>query len=93
VLLIHGFMAAPYEVRQWADDFFSRGYTVYAPGLPVMGHRRQILRVKIMETGLIRWKGGTKFSPVRQTDHCSWFSTGAGLALHQAICHPHRYKP
>jgi len=33
VLLIHGLMAAPEEVREWADFLYSRGYTVYAPRL------------------------------------------------------------
>ena len=31
VLLVHGLMAAPEEVREWADYLFALGYTVYAP--------------------------------------------------------------
>ena len=31
VLLVHGLMAAPEEVRELADFLFSLGYSVYAP--------------------------------------------------------------
>ncbi|PKN89023.1 MAG: hypothetical protein CVU51_02260 [Deltaproteobacteria bacterium HGW-Deltaproteobacteria-1] len=33
VLLIHGLMAAPEEVREWADFLHTKGLTVYAPRL------------------------------------------------------------
>jgi hypothetical protein len=33
VLLIHGLMAAPEEVREWADFLHAKGLTVYAPRL------------------------------------------------------------
>ena len=31
VLLIHGLMATPAEVREWAEFLHARGLTVYAP--------------------------------------------------------------
>jgi len=31
VLLVHGLMAAPEEVREWAEYLCAQGYSVYAP--------------------------------------------------------------
>lgn len=93
VLLIHGFMAAPYEVREWADDFFSRGYTVYAPRLA--GHGTSAVDLAGQNYG--NWidsveRGYEILAQCSEQIIAAGFSTGAGLALHQAIRHPHRYQ-
>jgi carboxylesterase len=93
VLLIHGFMAAPYEVREWADDLFSRGYTVYAPRLA--GHGTSA--VDLANQNYENWidsveKGYEILTRCSEQIIVAGFSTGAGLALYQAIQHPNRYK-
>ncbi len=93
VLLIHGLMAAPYEVRQWADTLFARGYTVYAPRLA--GHGTSA--VDLAGHNYTDWvdsveRGYEILSHCAQRIIVAGFSTGAGLALHQAISHPRRYR-
>lgn len=93
VLLIHGLMAAPYEVRQWADDLFSRGYTVYAPRLAGHGTSAQDLAGRNYSD----WadsveRGYAILALCAERIIVAGFSTGAGLALHQAIVHPNRYR-
>jgi esterase/lipase len=93
VLLIHGLMAAPYEVRQWADDLFSRGYTVYAPRLA--GHGTSAIDLAGQDYG--DWvdsveRGYEILARCADRVIVAGFSTGAGLALHQAISRLHRYR-
>lgn len=93
VLLIHGFMAAPYEVREWADDLFSRGYTVYAPRLAGHGTSAEDLALQNYGDWLDSVDRGYKIlASCAERIIVAGFSTGAGLALHQAICHPDRYR-
>jgi carboxylesterase len=92
VLLIHGLMAAPYEVRQWADDLFAGGYTVYAPRLAGHGTSAEDLARR----NYIDWldsvdRGYKILASCADRIIVAGFSTGAGLALHQAISHPQRY--
>lgn len=92
VLLIHGFMAAPHEVREWADDLHSKGYTVYAPRLA--GHGTSA--VDLDRRSFRDWvdsvdRGYTILSSCCKRIIVAGFSTGAGLALHQAVHHPERY--
>ncbi len=92
VLLIHGFMAAPMEVRQWAEDLFSHGYTVFAPRLTGHGTSAVDLSSKSFRDWTDSVEGGYRIlaflkSPVI----VAGFSTGAGLALYQAVRHPDRY--
>lgn len=92
VLLIHGFMAAPYEVREWADDFFSRGYTVYAPRLAGHGTSAVDLAGQNYGSWIDSVEAGYEIlAQCSERIIAAGFSTGAGLALHQAISHPHRY--
>lgn len=92
VLLIHGFMAAPYEVRQWADDFYSKGYTVYAPRLAGHGTSAEDLSARNYNDWVDSVERGYEIlSTCSEQIIVAGFSTGAGLALHQAIHHPHRY--
>jgi carboxylesterase len=93
VLLIHGLMAAPYEVRQWAENLFSRGYTVYAPRLA--GHGTSAEDLASRNYG--DWVDSVERGYAILASCCerivvAGFSTGGGLALHQAILHPERYR-
>lgn len=92
VLLIHGLMAAPYEVRQWADDLFSRGYTVYAPRLAGHGTSADDLATRNYGDWVDSVDRGYRIlASFADRIIVAGFSTGAGLALHQAISHPQRY--
>lgn len=93
VLLVHGLMAAPHEVREWAESLFSKGYTVYAPRLSGHGTSALDLASKSYRDWMASVERG-----YRILDACAdrvivaGFSTGAGLALQQAIRHPDRYR-
>jgi carboxylesterase len=93
VLLIHGFMAAPYEVREWADDLFSKGYSVYAPRLAGHGTSAVDLANQSYENWIDSVEKGYKIlARCSEQIIVAGFSTGAGLALYQAIQHPNRYQ-
>jgi len=88
ILLIHGLMAAPEEVRQWADFLYSRGYTVYAPRLA--GHGTSV--ADLAQHNYSDWvdsvnRGHAILKTCCEQIVVAGFSTGAGLALHQA---PHQ---
>lgn len=85
VLLIHGYMSAPPEVRGLADYLVDRGFNVYAPRL--MGHgtspgdlaeRSYLDWIDSVEEGYVLLKH--KYEKVV----VGGFSTGAGLALNIA---------
>ena len=89
VLLIHGLMAAPEEVREWAEYLYSRGYTVYAPRLA--GHGTSAVDLARRNYG--EWvdsvnRGHALLKTCSEQIVVAGFSTGAGLALHQAISKP-----
>ena len=89
VLLIHGLMAAPEEVREWADFLYSRGYTVYAPRLA--GHGTSAVDLAKQTYG--NWvdsvnRGHNILKTCCDQILVAGFSTGGGLALHQAIIKP-----
>jgi carboxylesterase len=93
VLLIHGLMAAPFEVREWAENLFSKGYTVYAPRLA--GHGTSAEDLAGCNYG--DWVDSVERGYAILVSCCeqvivAGFSTGGGLALHQAIQHPKRYR-
>jgi esterase/lipase len=93
VLLIHGFMAAPHEVRPWAEHLFSQGYTVYAPRLHGHGTSARDLESRTFADWMEAVNRGDRIlSLCCDSMIVAGFSTGAGLALAQAIDHPHRYK-
>jgi len=89
ILLIHGLMAAPEEVRQWAQFLYSKGYTVYGPRLA--GHGTSAMDLSTRHYG--EWiKSVDRGIDILKTC-CTrvvigGFSTGAGLALYQAIQNP-----
>ncbi len=92
VLLIHGLMAAPEEVREWADFLYSQGYTVYAPRLA--GHGTSA--VDLAQRSYGEWvdsvnRGHAILKTCCEQIVVAGFSTGGGLALHQAITKPQAF--
>jgi esterase/lipase/1-acyl-sn-glycerol-3-phosphate acyltransferase len=82
IVLIHGYMAAPEEVRGLADYLHSLGYSVYAPRLRGHGTSPDDL----CERSFMEWIESVEEGTVMMT--CRYdgvvvggFSTGAGLAL------------
>ncbi len=93
VLLIHGLMAAPYEVKDWAENLFTRGYTVYAPRLAGHGTSAEDLASRNYEDWVDSVERGYEIlAGCSERIIAAGFSTGGGLALHQAIRHPDRYR-
>ncbi len=85
VLLIHGYMSAPMEVRGLADYLVDLGYNVYAPRLKGHGtspedlsERNYLEWVESVEEGYVLLKH--KYNKII----VGGFSTGAGLALNIA---------
>lgn len=93
VLLIHGLLAAPEEVREWAEFLLSSGYTVYAPRLA--GHGTSAADLARRNYG--DWvdsvnRGHAILKTCCQQIVVAGFSTGGGLALHQAITKPEAFS-
>lgn len=93
VILIHGYMAAPEEVKLLAEKIFKAGYDVY--GVRLRGHgtspedlagRRWEDWYESVNRGYVVIKNSTKEFAV------AGFSTGAGLALLQAARKPDKFK-
>jgi carboxylesterase len=92
VLLIHGLMAAPEEVREWAESLYSLGFTVYAPRLA--GHGTSA--VDLARCSYRDWVDSVNRGHAILKSCCeqivvAGFSTGAALALHQAITKPEAF--
>jgi len=92
ILLVHGLMAAPEEVREWAEFLYSKGYTVYAPRLA--GHGTSAMDLSTRRHG--EWmksvdRGVDILKTCCEQIVIGGFSTGAGLALYQAIQKPHAF--
>jgi esterase/lipase/1-acyl-sn-glycerol-3-phosphate acyltransferase len=93
VLLIHGYMSAPEEVKLLAEKIFKAGYDVY--GVRLRGHgtspedlssRRWEDWYESVNRGYVSIKNSSKEFAV------AGFSTGAGLALLQAARKPGKFK-
>ena len=89
VLLIHGLMAAPEEVRELAEFLFSLGYTVYAPRMA--GHGTSA--IDLAERQMSEWldsvnRGHHILKCCCEQILIAGFSTGAAVALHQVTQHP-----
>ncbi|MCP4720934.1 MAG: alpha/beta fold hydrolase, partial [Desulfobacteraceae bacterium] len=92
ILLVHGLMAAPEEVREWAQFLYSKGYTVYAPRLA--GHGTSAIDLSARRYG--EWMESVDCGVDILKTCCEkivigGFSTGAGLALYQAIQKPNNF--
>ncbi len=93
VLLIHGLMAAPEEVREWADFLHQKGLTVYAPRLSGHGTSSKDLSVRSYHDWLDSVDRGRKIlKTCCRKILIAGFSTGAGLALQSVILRPHDFK-
>ena len=93
VLLIHGLMAAPEEVRQWADFLYAHGLTVYAVRLAGHGTSSQDLAVRTYHDWLDSVdRGHALLKTCCKKILVAGFSTGAGLALQSVIRKPHDFE-
>jgi esterase/lipase len=93
VLLIHGLMAAPFEVKQWADTLYSQGYNVYAPRLA--GHGTSV--IDLATRNKLEWidavERGYKILAECSNDIIvAGFSTGGALALNLVIKYPKKFS-
>jgi len=82
IVLIHGYMAAPLEVRALADFLGEKGYCVYAPRLKGHGTSPEDLAIRTHLEWIESVEEG--FAIMRNTCKrivAGGFSTGAGLAL------------
>ncbi|HRS83266.1 MAG TPA: alpha/beta fold hydrolase [Smithellaceae bacterium] len=93
VLLIHGLMAAPAEVREWAEFLHDGGLTVYAPRLPGHGTSSGDLSARHYHDWLACVdRGHTLLKTCCKKILVAGFSTGAGLALQTVIGKPHDFE-
>lgn len=93
ILLIHGLMAAPEEVREWADYLFSKGYTVYAPRLAGHGTSSKDLSKRDYDEWMASVDRGQEIlNACCDKIVIAGFSTGAGLALNQALNKPDDFE-
>ncbi len=93
ILLIHGLMAAPEEVREWADYLFSKGYTVYASRLAGHGTSSKDLSTRDYDAWMASVNRGQKIlNSCCDKIVIAGFSTGAGLALNQALNKPDDFE-
>jgi len=89
VLLVHGLMAAPEEVREWAEFIYSLGYTVYA--VRMAGHGTSAIDLARREAS--EWvasvdRGHEILKSCCEHISIAGFSTGASVALYQVIKKP-----
>lgn len=92
VLLIHGLMAAPEEVREWGQFLHQKGLTVYAPRLSGHGTSSKDLSTRNYDD----WLDSVDRGHAILKKYCkniliAGFSTGAGLALQSVIRKPHDF--
>lgn len=92
VLLVHGLMAAPEELRQWADFLYSKNYSVYVVRVAGHGTSPHDLSKRVLQ----EWfdsvdKGYEILKKCCDNIVIGGFSAGAGLALYHAIKKPGCY--
>jgi esterase/lipase len=93
VLLIHGLMAAPEEVREWAIFLHEKGLTVYAPRLSGHGTSSKDLSFRNYNDWLDSIdRGHAILKTCCKKILVAGFSTGAGLALQSVILKPHDFE-
>jgi len=89
VLLIHGLMAAPEEVREWGEFLYDKGLTVYAPRLAGHGTSSKDLSTRTYTDWLDSVdRGHAVLKQCCKKILIAGFSTGAGLALQSVILKP-----
>jgi carboxylesterase len=93
VLLIHGMMAAPEEVREWANFLRTKGLTVYAPRLSGHGTSSKDLSNRNYYDWLDSVdRGHAILKTCCKRILVAGFSTGAGLALQSVILKPRDFE-
>jgi carboxylesterase len=93
VLLIHGLMAAPEEVKEWAIFLHEKGLTVYAPRLSGHGTSSKDLSVRDYNDWLDSVdRGHAILKACCKKIIVAGFSTGAGLALQSVILKPRDFE-
>lgn len=89
VLLVHGLMAAPEEVREWADYLHAQGYTVYAPRMAGHGTSANDLDQRTAGDWIDSVERGQRILECCcRNIVIAGFSTGGAVALHSVIRHP-----
>lgn len=92
VLLVHGLMAAPEEVREWADFLFAHGYNVYAPRMAGHGTSAEDLSRRGPRDWIASVDRGYAILKARcDTIVAAGFSTGGAVILHRVIENPHAF--
>lgn len=89
VLLVHGLMAAPEEVRPLAEFLFAQGYTVYAPRMAGHGTSAEDLAQRNYQD----WIASVEQGYDVLSQYCEYiiaagFSTGAAVLLQLVIENP-----
>jgi carboxylesterase len=93
VLLIHGLMAAPEEVKEWAQVLHEKGLTVYVPRLSGHGTSSKDLSNRNYHDWLNSVdRGHAILKKCCKKIIVAGFSTGAGLALQSVIMKPHDFE-
>ena len=92
VILVHGYMAAPEEIRPLADFLHAKGFTVYGARLRGHGTAPEDLATKRWE----KWYDSVSRAYIIMKNSLRrfaiiGFSTGAGIALLQASNKPGRF--
>lgn len=93
IILIHGYMAAPEEIRVLADHLYNRGYNVY--GARLRGHGTS--PEDLAKREWIEWYNSVNRAYIIMDNSVQelailGFSTGAGLALLQGANKGERFK-
>jgi esterase/lipase len=93
VLLVHGLMAAPEEVREWAESLNRQGLTVYAPRLAGHGTSAADLAARTAEEWMASVERGRRILACCCREIViAGFSTGGALALASVIRRPDAYR-
>jgi carboxylesterase len=93
VLLIHGLMAAPEEVREWGEFLHKKGLTVFAPRLSGHGTSPSDLSARTFRDWIQSVdRGHTILKTCCKKIVVAGFSTGAGLALQSVIRKPDDFE-
>ena len=85
VLIIHGYLGSPYDVRYLAEKLFQSGYTVSVPRLPGHGTCREDFITKGKKEWLDEvYKSYTELKKIYSEVVIAGFSMGGLLAIHAA---------
>jgi esterase/lipase len=93
ILLVHGYLSAPEEVKPLAEYLYHQGYTVFAPRLRGHGTSPEDLAHRTWEDWLQSVERGYMIL-ANSAQHVvlGGFSMGAGLALYAATNMPYKIK-